>query len=300
MKITYNTMPEKTIPDIRKSKGSMGNMPEASFSTSVPLSHVTFNQELHEKINNREINKRPLKRDESISFKGRFSNVKGALEFLDKNLGSQVRDSFKTGIDIADKNHLGLKKLAEDSIEIDDPKFLTRFKNLMVYFVKRMPLDIINSGIGVLRKIPGIKKLKFIDSLENIEILKNRKLEAETETKVAAVEGFMSSFTEYQKTLKDLKDSLLKETNKENIKNINKKIAAEEEKFKASIVKDAGNSFDPGKGNYNSNTERALTRLVTGSIPAFFLANDAYNLAIYMKDNKKDAKEAKRKRFNRS
>ena len=56
--------------------------------------------------------------------------------------------------------------------------------------------------------------------------------------------------------------------------------------------------FDPKSGNYNAVHERALTRIVTGFIPAFFLANDAYNLSRICDDDQQKADKERKLRFN--
>ena len=64
-----------------------------------------------------------------------------------------------------------------------------------------------------------------------------------------------------------------------------------------SFLHNTAKTFDSRFGNYNGVHERALTRIVTGLIPAFFLANDAYNLSILCTNNKNDAKNERKLRF---
>lgn len=64
------------------------------------------------------------------------------------------------------------------------------------------------------------------------------------------------------------------------------------------IFRKAHARLNPKIANYDSTSERTWTRAVTGAIPAFFLANDAYNLSIYMNNNKELAKKEKKRRFN--
>ena len=56
--------------------------------------------------------------------------------------------------------------------------------------------------------------------------------------------------------------------------------------------------FDPKSGNYNAVHERALTRIVTGFIPAFFLAMMHNNLSRICDDDAKAAEKEKKLRFN--
>lgn len=80
--------------------------------------------------------------------------------------------------------------------------------------------------------------------------------------------------------------------------------SAEKFKYDSEKVRSAGlfsramKMFDPKSGNYNAVHERALTRIVTGFIPAFFLANDAYNLSRICDDDAKAAEKEKKLRFN--
>ncbi len=62
--------------------------------------------------------------------------------------------------------------------------------------------------------------------------------------------------------------------------------------------REAHKRLAPSVPHYNAESERSLNRLVTGLIPAFFLANDAYNLSMYMNNNKDVAKKEKKRRFN--
>ena len=66
----------------------------------------------------------------------------------------------------------------------------------------------------------------------------------------------------------------------------------------AKLFTQAMKMFDPKTGNYNGVHERALTRVVTGFIPAYFLANDAYNLSRLCDDDEKEAQKEKKLRFN--
>ena len=66
----------------------------------------------------------------------------------------------------------------------------------------------------------------------------------------------------------------------------------------AGLMSNALKMFDPKSGNYNAVHERALTRIVTGFIPAYFLANDAYNLSRLCDDDPQKADKERKLRFN--
>lgn len=64
------------------------------------------------------------------------------------------------------------------------------------------------------------------------------------------------------------------------------------------LMSNALKMFDAKSGNYNAVHERALTRIVTGFIPAYFLANDAYNLSRICDDDPQKAEQERKLRFN--
>ena len=66
----------------------------------------------------------------------------------------------------------------------------------------------------------------------------------------------------------------------------------------AGLMSNALKMFDAKSGNYNAVHERALTRIVTGFIPAYFLANDAYNLSRLCDDDPQKAEKERKLRFN--
>ena len=66
----------------------------------------------------------------------------------------------------------------------------------------------------------------------------------------------------------------------------------------AGLMENALKMFDSKAGNYNAVHERALTRIVTGFIPAYFLANDAYNLSRICDDDPQKAEKERKLRFN--
>ncbi len=82
------------------------------------------------------------------------------------------------------------------------------------------------------------------------------------------------------------------------VKNFNKHKFDREKVRDAEIFRDGLKMFDPKSGNYNAVHERALTRIVTGFIPAVFLAKDAYNLSRICDDNATAAEKEKKVRFN--
>ncbi len=68
------------------------------------------------------------------------------------------------------------------------------------------------------------------------------------------------------------------------------------EYIKESLYKVSNKFFDKHTGNYNTAYERPLNRIVSGLIPAAFLANDAYNLSVLCGDKKEVSKEEAKSR----
>lgn len=225
---------------------------------SVPLS-TTPN---HEDI----LNERPLKlNSQNLAFHG-LSGIKVddavakyAAEFGEvagkyfKDMIEQAHKSPVSTITINPDNTIKFTKKSNTSIVIDT----------LTYPFLRMPLDIINTCLGALKKIPGLKNAKLIDSILNASPLKKRSDVLKELSDVAGIQQYFEI------------------------------LASGKSGFGA-----AHKRLSPSISNYSSITDRTMTRLVSGVVPAFFLANDAYNLSVYMNKNQTDAKEQKRKRFN--
>ena len=94
------------------------------------------------------------------------------------------------------------------------------------------------------------------------------------------------------KPLKDRADFLVNESNVHGIQKILELANKGEDAFRQGVA-----GLKPIKTNYNSTAERTITRIVTGAVPAFYLANDAFNLSMYMNDDKEVAKSEKSRRF---
>lgn len=139
-----------------------------------------------------------------------------------------------------------------------DKNFATRFVDLLKYPFVEMPLDFANWALKGFKKI-GINTDKMLES----KALKDRQNIKGSASEVASIKKYFE---------------LLEKG---------------EEAFTH-----AHSRMNPLVANYDSTAEKTATRIVTGAIPAFYLANDAYNLSIYMNDNKKLAKKEKKRRFN--
>jgi len=138
-----------------------------------------------------------------------------------------------------------------------------------IYPIKHLPKDILNGVVGVLRKFGPTKQ--WAQKTYSSEFFKKIRQNSKVESKVNALKGIFESFEK-------LKGKDSDEISLESVKKISK-------------------IFDEKTGNYDTKHERALNRIVSGIIPAVFLANDAYNLSRMCNDNKKDANKEKKIRF---
>lgn len=131
--------------------------------------------------------------------------------------------------------------------------------------VVHFPLDFSNSVLNLLKRTPGFKKSRFIDNLLENNALKNRRAYLENYSNAMALQHYIEMLGD--------------------------------PKLKGKILKEAQKRLNPELSNYSTKVDRTFTRIVTGLIPAFFLANDAYNLSIYINNNKDLAKKEKERRF---
>lgn len=205
---------------------------------------------------------RPLKiNSQNLSFKG-FS-VSNAVKKFGEEFGEAAAKNLHDKIfNAASVKNSGLSFINKDEIVIKEKNLGQRFIDVLKYPIVEMPLDIANAALKGLKKI-GLKDSKFINDILGKPILKNRRDFVKNTSDVAAIQHYFEIINGGGKAF---------------------------EKAHA--------RFNPLVSNYNSTVERTLTRIVTGAIPAFFLANDAYNLSIYMNNNKELAKKEKKRRFN--
>ena len=211
--------------------------------------------------NNKFQKERPLKQNSrELSFKGlSLSNVKvddasAILKKVSSVLGNtfekkyaEVSEAFS---DRVIKNGAGVE-FVRKSI----PKMV--LESLAYPFVK-MPFDLADFGLKLLKKVPlvGNWAKKAYDS----KFLTSKRIASYREEEFNAVMGMFDQVSKKMKSAKgaDIDDWIF---------NLSQKY------------------FNPATGKYNSVHERSLNRIVSGFIPAFFLANDAYNLSRFCDDN---------------
>lgn len=220
--------------------------------------------DVSEKSSFNKIKRRPLESSmHDVSFKGLSTiKVSDAVKKFGEEFGESAASNFKEKIIKASSIKNSGISIQNDQATFVNKNLAQRFVDLLKYPVVEMPLDMANSTLGLLRKI-GLKDSKIVSNLHDSKILSNRRAFKENTSEIASFQHYFE------------------------LAGSNKKAFA-----------DAHNRFSPDVSNYDSTIERTLTRVVTGSIPAFFLANDAYNLSIYMNNNKELAKKEKKRRFN--
>lgn len=232
--------------------------------------------------------KRPLETTpQNLSFKGLFYKpilvektskikefkYKELLDIAKEHLGPSADTLFNSL-----KNNLNDIKAAKKLITINEKEGTITFQKKTVlrlildgiaYPFVTLPLDILSSMFSTLGKIKPLKS--WADKIYNTPALANSRQRSKLESKANALRGLFESIEKHKDKSKD-------------------EIASE--LFQSSVK-----MFDPKTGNYDTKHERSLCRIVSGVIPAFFLANDAYNLSRMYNDNKKDAEKEQKSRF---
>lgn len=203
------------------------------------------------------------KSNQDVSFKGISSiKVKDAVKTFADDFGESAGKYFKELIESESKvEGSGLKVNADDTVTFNEKSLPHKVIDILTYPIKQMPFDLANAILGGLRKVPGLKD--FGSSFDK-GILKEKRGISSSKSNVAAIKHYFEHLV----------------------------------KGNTNRFKEGHRRLVPLVPNYNAETERSLNRLVTGLIPAFFLANDAYNLSMYMNNNKDMAKKEKKRRFN--
>lgn len=223
----------------------------------------------------------PLKRDvKDISFKGALSfynikkyNLKSSLNLLEKFIGKapkRLEENFDN-VNWADiREHI--QNVENGKVQIATKNWTRLLMEGIVYPVAELPLYIANS---VKKALTG---KGFVSNCKTLEEMNNRSW-LQKKFDILNNSDIVNSFSGYMETAEKLKHDT-------------KEIQS------ASLFTKVMKMFDPKTGNYNGVHERALTRIVTGFIPAFFLANDAYNLSRICDDDSKAAEKERKTRFN--
>ncbi len=188
------------------------------------------------------------------------------------------------------------------------------FMESIIFPFTTMPRNIISKVLKTIQTNPKIKnetiKQKARELYKTPFLRIPRKLN-DLDSKTNSLQGIYEKLTEAINVYATNLTKHVKNENKEDyfaraknfaIKSLNNNDPSKEAKqvreyFQEYLYKFSNKFFDKKTGNYNTAQERALNRIVTGLIPAYFLANDAYNLSIMCGDTKEMAtKEGKNRR----
>lgn len=227
------------------------------------------------KNNNQYFNQRPLNHySKELSFKGlSISNVKvdDAAAVL-KKVGSVLGNTFEEKYGILAKTYASRIIKKGDSVEFVRKSIPKMVGESLAYPFVQMPFDLLDFGLNIMKKVPGVKKAA--NSIYNSDLLTKKRNALAKEEDFNAVMGM---FDQVSKKMKASKDG--------------------DDKLDEWILNTFQKYFDPKTGKYNTVHERSLNRIVSGMVPAFFLANDAYNLSRFCDDNPEMAKKEHDTRF---
>src|SRR5574344_1375958 len=254
-----------------------------------PKDYVTQNNQ-----SNTNLNITPLKRESNeISFKG-VSSIK--MSWVKKLFYSQTKAMpLDTSIETLEK-YIGkntrslLSSIMKDHSSNFSQRVVITTENgkRNISFVEKRPTLLIWEGI----KYPFTQLPQEIYYGTVKWMAKHKMISPE---KFASIEKNSKVYNKIKDTVKfEEKFNALKGQ----IETANKYADYSDEAKRTQLIMDSAKMYDPKSGNYNTVHERALNRIVSGFIPAFFLANDAYNLSSLIDDDKKNAKKEHDLRFN--
>ena len=188
-----------------------------------------------------------------LSFKGSFNKRTvyqsgELLKLVDKKFGEHVTSSIR---DIIEKTGDKYFSKAGDKLTIQPRSPLTFFKESALYPVTQMPLDLLNFSSKLLKKcgVGFIYDSKFLSKHRENMALRQE---------VDSITGFLNSVSK-----------LLPEG-----KSFDKLTEKEKSMISDFLSKSTQKIFDSNTGHYDVAKERSLNRIVSGTIPAFFLANE--------------------------
>ncbi len=230
--------------------------------------------------------------DNNLSFKGHPQNIMKAIsgmmdrsrfltsyskKFDANSTMNAVRKRIGTAGDVL-LEHIKNDEIIKTGLIEDGGKI--RFRNKkpirlildgVIYPVAKIPFYILYGGLNQLKKLNIVKNSNWLKNFEKSSFYQVTHSYMKKDDKLHALQGLMEIGA--------------------NSNVLGGKMRAKQ------FLHNTAKTFDSKFGNYNGVHERALTRIVTGFIPAFFLANDAHNLSILCNNNKKDAQNEKHLRF---
>ena len=213
----------------------------------------------------------------NLSFKGSFFGLFTSYSKGIKGFSDLIGKADKVMANVPSQMIEKIKKIRPKDIIIENDVIKFREKGLLrkifdaaVYPVTQMPIDLLDFSVRGLRRIPALKNSKSLENFYNNGFLAKNREKIFLSEQVGALQNILTN------------GSKLDFSKPENEK---------------AFMQQVHSLFDPRKGNYNTVHERALNRIVSGMIPAYFLANDSYNLSRYCDDNKDAADKEKKVRF---
>lgn len=247
----------KNSPNIENNENKAGlkSIPPASFAHPV-LSPLTNKYE-----------EEPLKSNSrNLSFKGSsFKSISEAVNRCKREIGDTAAKDLEDVITrLVDIKNSGVTRQG-DELTFEKESIGKRIFRSIIDPIIYMPLDLANSTLNLLKKIPAFKDSKFIENRLTKGILHNRKVALEDYSNTAALQHYFEMMGKF-------KDG--------------------------DIFRESQKRLSLDISNYPSQVERTLTRLTSGLLPALYLANDKHNLSMYINDNKELAEKEKKSRFN--
>lgn len=256
-------------------------------------------------FNNR-YQERPLEQNShELSFEGLSSFSRKEIETaFESKIGKTAKEKLSSAIDKLASYKNNWIEIKGDTLLFKEEKTAQTLYQSVIDPVINFPVDAANSSLKMLHKIPFLKDSKLINSLLEKNLLKNRRTHLESYSNAMAIQNYAElmntvkqSDEEISKLEKELKGKLSEKDKQDKEKNLAKFKNAKKE-AQQKLADGPQRRFDPNISNYTTKAERSFTRLFSGLVPAFFLANDAYNLSMYMNNNKEIAKKEKQRRFN--
>lgn len=272
---------------------------------SVPFSHPSELLFKKSPFNNQE---RPLKSNsQNLSFEGLFYtpimdaaknqkvfNAEKILQATDKYLGPNARELFAHIEKLESNLKTNMFSHAKNTSEVTFKRKSVPhlIYDGLVYPVKVLPGDILNGAVGLLGKIKPFQK--WAEKTYDGKFLTNLRHKTEAENDINALRGI---FEFVAKSQDEAEEAIKTATGNGNLKEVEKIKAKLEKDLSDNLFTQSVKMFDPTKGNYNTKHERSLNRIVSGAVPAVFLANDAYNLSRMCDDDKSEANKERKVRL---
>lgn len=201
-----------------------------------------------------------------------YSNMDVVVGKIDNVLGDGYFSNLlrKTHLSINDKNELVLK----------DASIIKDIWNTITYPIKGLPFDLANWILKGFKKIPALTER--IERLQGPDTILGKRLgRVELEKNMSLINDILGTFADPKIMGQKTENGVLFNSDKC------------QDLFRNTV---AAGIKDPAK-NYSSRDERTLNRIATSLVSAVYGSWDFYNISMLQKDDKKEAKKAKKARF---